>query len=174
MKKFLSLAATAALLFLTACASIQKSPSPQLAAGQSWAVLPFANHTETPYAAERVQAIAGTLLRTHGVTRLQDYPLAKADDLPGDRVSVPLDTALEWARQHHVRYGLTGSVNEWRYKVGMDGEPVVGLTLQLWDLETGQVIWSAVGSKSGWSRDALNAVGQDVLSRMLDSLRIGR
>ena len=56
-----------------------------------------------------------------------------------------------------------GSVEEWRYKVGVDGEPAVGITLQLIDLPSGAVIWTASGSKTGWSREGLTATAQKLL-----------
>ena len=42
--------------------------------------------------------------------------------------------ALDWARERQARYALTGAVDEWRYKVGVDGEPAAGVTLQIIDV----------------------------------------
>src|SRR5690606_10564968 len=80
--------------------------------------------------------------------------------------------ALEWAQNSGARYALTGSVQEWRYKVGLDGEPVVGLTLNLIDLSDASVVWSATGSRSGWSRSSLAGVGQTLIKDMLDSISV--
>jgi hypothetical protein len=63
-----------------------------------------------------------------------------------------------------------GSVQEWRYKVGIDGEPAVGVTMKVLDLSTGQIVWSVSGAKSGWSRQALSAVAQSLLTEMFDGL----
>jgi hypothetical protein len=72
-----------------------------------------------------------------------------------------------------VIYALTGAVDEWRYKVGIDGEPAVGLTLQIINLTDGdRVVWSAAGSKSGWSREALSAVAQKLIKDMLSGAPI--
>ena len=79
---------------------------------------------------------------------------------------VTLEKALAWARGNGLRYGLTGSVDEWRYKVGVDGEPAVGVSLQLLDITTGAVVWTATGSKSGWSREALSAVAHKLLDEL--------
>jgi hypothetical protein len=79
------------------------------------------------------------------------------------------EEAQKWAREQGIRYGLTGVVQEWRYKVGIDGEPAVGVTLQVLDLSTGQIIWSASGAKSGWSREALSAVAHKLLYQLLDT-----
>jgi hypothetical protein len=65
-----------------------------------------------------------------------------------------------------MRYAVTGTVDEWRYKVGVDGEPAVGFTLQVLDVPTGRVLWSAAGGRTGWSREALSAVAHQLLTRL--------
>jgi len=80
--------------------------------------------------------------------------------------------ALKWAREQGIRYALTGAVDEWRYKVGVDGEPAVGLALRIVDVQSGQVVWSSVGAKSGWSRDSLAGVAQKLMRAMFASARI--
>ena len=120
----------------------------------------------------RVEAIAESLLRTEqGFTQLKRYPASLNPESlfePAERESV--SNGLEWARNEHMRYALTGTVSEWRYKVGVDGEPVVGVALQLIDVNTGQVVWSAAGSRTGWSRSAVSGVAQKLLRRLLTPL----
>ncbi len=81
--------------------------------------------------------------------------------------------ALEWARGERARYALTGAVQEWRYKVGVDGEPAVGISLQLIDVASGQVVWSATGGDSGCSRASLSGTAQKLLRRLLAPLMQG-
>jgi polysaccharide biosynthesis protein PelC len=64
-----------------------------------------------------------------------------------------------------------GAVDEWRYKVGVDGEPAVGLVFQVKDLSNGQVVYSASGGKSGWSREALSAVAQKLTVELLAGIQ---
>lgn len=117
-------------------------------------------------------ALAATVLRANG---LADVRLAPAD---GDGNAM-FDTAqrdtgerrLAWAREHHVKYVLAGAVEEWRYKVGVDGEPVAGLTFELVDVESGRVVWSAAGTRSGWSRSSLSSVANALVGRLLAPLR---
>ena len=85
-----------------------------------------------------------------------------------------MDEARKWAREQGAQYGLTGAVEEWRYKVGIDGEPAAAVTLQLLDLTTGQVVWSASGAKSGWSRDSLAGVAQKLMEELLGSISLER
>ena len=69
---------------------------------------------------------------------------------------------------------MSGSVEEWRYKVGVDGEPAVGLSYTVVDLDSGAVVYSAAGGKSGWSREALSAVAQKLARELLSGLQLGR
>jgi hypothetical protein len=110
-------------------------------------------------------------LRRKGVSQLQHYPAALSRDSlfePTERKVA--EEAQQWARAQGARYALLGSVQEWRYKAGIDGEPAVGVSLQVLDLSSGQVVWSVSGAKSGWSRQALSAVAQGLLTELLDGL----
>lgn len=164
---FRTLFAGTLLAVLSACSTVDIGPAPVLEANAQWALLPFANHTETPQAGLRAEAISENVLRANGFANLRHYPSALNNETlfePMDRKQ--LDAALEWARGENLKYALTGTVDEWRYKVGIDGEPAVGMTLQLIDVASGNVVWAASGGKSGWSREALSAVAQK-LSRQL-------
>jgi hypothetical protein len=131
-------------------------------------VLPFANHTETPLAGSRAEAIAEALLRSEGVTRVRATPASLRQDSlfePGD--AKQREAALTWAREQGARYALAGQVDEWRYKVGVDGEPAAGVALSFIDVASGDTLWSGVGGKTGWSREALSAVGQSLMRELL-------
>lgn len=157
-------------LLLSACAVLDQAPSSKpLERNAKWALLPIVNHTDVPQAGLRAEAITEALLRSLGVSNLRRYPpTLNPDSLfePAER-KVAVD-ALNWAREQGVRYAVTGAVDEWRYKVGIDGEPAVGMTLQIIDLhDDDRVVWSAVGGKSGWSREALSAVAQKLIRDLL-------
>jgi len=158
---------------LAGCSSVEVSRGPGFSAEDGLAVLPIVNYTETPDAGHRARSIAQSILYQKGFTSLQTYPQEESADLlmtaRADRLQ---QQALEWARQNGARYALTGAVQEWRYKVGLDGEPVVGLTLNLIDLSSAEVVWSATGSRSGWSRSSLSGVGQSLIKEMLDPLAV--
>lgn len=164
------------VLGMSGCSSLQTSSGRDaLPAGQKWAMLPMVNHTDVPQAGLRAEAIVHTLLLNRGFQEVLLYPAdMTADSLfePSERKVV--DKTLKWARSQGVRYVMTGSVEEWGYKVGVDGEPAVGMTLKVIDLQTDQVVWSAVGGKSGWSRAALSAVAQDLARSLLTDLTIQR
>ncbi|MEY8878758.1 MAG: penicillin-binding protein activator LpoB, partial [Leptothrix sp. (in: b-proteobacteria)] len=150
---------------------VERAPAgAPLQSGATWVLLPLANHTETPQAGRRAEAILEPLLLHRGVTRLLRAPGADGDALfdAADRKS-QLE-AQRWAIAQGARYAIGGAVDEWRYKVGVDGEPAAGVALQVIDLQSGAVVWSAVGGQSGWSREALSAVAQKLMADLLGDL----
>ncbi len=160
-----------ALSMLAGCMVIDRVRTAPLDLGARWALLPIANHTETPQAGLRAESIAETVLRGLGVTNLERYPSSLNPDTllePAERKLA--DAALGWAKGKEARYAVTGAVEEWRYKVGVDGEPAVGISLSVIDLRSGAVVYSATGGKSGWSREALSAVAQKLLRELLADL----
>ena len=44
--------------------------------------------------------------------------------------------------------------------------------LQLIELPEGKVVWSGTAGKSSWSRDAVSAVAQQVLDRLIGTMNI--
>ena len=159
---------------LTGCAVTRHGGgTTPLARDDKWALLPILNLTDSPQAGLRAEVITEALLRARGIGNLLRYPpTMNAESLldPAER-KVQID-GQKWAREQGIRYGVQGAVDEWRYKVGVDGEPAVGIALQVIDLQSGEVVWSGVGAKSGWSREALSAVAQKLIDDLLDSARL--
>lgn len=148
-------------------------PDGALEAGELWALLPLLNHTDTPQAALAAETLVEHALRLRGISRLVRYPAAMGRDglfEPAERRLV--DEAQKWAQQQGARYGVTGAVEEWRYKVGLDGEPVVGLTLRVLDLKDGRVVWTASGAQAGWARDSLAGVAARLLAGLTETLAL--
>lgn len=165
-------ASLAAVFALGACAVVDHSGA---AAGvskdDSFTVLPIVNQTETPQAGQRAASIAQSLLASSGFRQMTRYPASGDDENLFDPARPDAAAkALDWARSQKIRYALTGTVTEWRYKVGIDGEPAVGLTFDVIDVESGKVLWSAAGSRTGWSRDALSGVAQKLEKQLLAPL----
>ena len=149
---------------LGACSTIDVTSGAGLDRNMRWAVLPLANHTETPLAGQRAASIVDNVLRTRGIADIvRPPPNLGAESLFEPQDSQATEKGLAWTRTQGVRYAVTGTVSEWRYKVGVDGEPAVGLTLQVIDLSNSKVVWSASGGRSGWSREALSAVAQKLV-----------
>ena len=162
------------LLVLNGCSTLQQSGREPAPLAETWVVMPFVNNTETPFAAERAEAITAALLYARGVKRVitvPQEPSADTDLLP-DRGLKRYQQGVEWAKKNNIRFALVGTVTEWRYKVGLDGEPVAGMTLQLVDMSNDRVLWSGSSGKSGWSREAVSAVAQQVLEKLIATIEL--
>lgn len=167
LKRTLLLLAT----LLSACTTLNTSaPKVALEKEAQWALLPILNQTETPQAGLRAEALMEASLRNAGISQLQRYPARLNQETlfePAERKIA--DDAKAWASQQGLRYGVSGTVTEWRYKVGVDGEPAVGMMLQITDLKNGQVVWSGSGGKTGYSRESLSGTAQNLLNQLLSS-----
>jgi TolB-like protein len=172
MKRVIALVVLLGLL-LGGCATSSRSSAPQLESNVKWALLPMENYTETPQAGLRMEAITESILRIKGVNPLDKYPPGLTQGglfEPSDAKA--LEAGINWAKQTGARYAITGAVNEWRYKTGIDGEPAVGVTLKVIDLNKQQVVWSAAGARTGWGREAVSAVAQKLLEDLVDGLKL--
>ena len=152
----------------TACSSmqIQKSktfkPEPQ----KTIAVVPFYNYTQTPMAGYSAASLAGVILQSHGynVNTENLRPDAEAElEENGKKRSVLTNTL----REKGYDYMLSGEVTEWRYKTGIDAEPVAGLTVHLEDLHSGKTLYSAAGSKTSLGSGSLSQTAQKILEEIL-------
>lgn len=163
-------------LLLNACATLQTQVSHPVTLPASTPIVvgPIANHSDTPLANRRVESILVGLLQTRGFRKATAFPRIQSCDklLYCPDEAIANDKLIAWARHHHVPYILTGSVNEWRYKVGLDGEPAAGVSLTLVHVKSHRVEWSGVGSIIGGSRSGLEEVGQKLLSTLLGSYRV--
>jgi TolB-like protein len=159
-------------VLLAGCSTIHTSGnSYKVQKGEKWIILPIANHSMTPQAGLSAESILEPILRRHGVASIAHYPTGLNNDTLFEPTgSKDVEEATRWALQHNITYGITGAVEEWHYKAGIDGEPAVGITLQVIDLKNKQVLWSAAGSDSGWSRSTVGAVAQKLMSGLIDQL----
>ena len=149
----------AVALGTTACSSLPFSAgtrsstntmSVTLGVADKVALLPVANFTDVPQAGLRVEALLEPALRQLGLRQLVLYPSTLNPETlfePGERKAQA--EAEKWARTQGMRYVVTAAVNEWRYKVGVDGEPAVGLMVQVKDLSNDQVVYSIAGGRTG-------------------------
>jgi polysaccharide biosynthesis protein PelC len=167
------IAAAALALMISACGTVhQTAAAPALTHGDKVAVVSIANYTETPDAGHSAESIAANALRAGGIADVRVAPVEPARNALFDTTQrVDSDKALEWARTQSAKYVLTGAVEEWRYKTGVDGEPVVGVTFELIDVSNGAIVWSATGTRTGWSRSGLSSVATTLIAKVLSPLQ---
>ena len=152
---------------LSACQTITSSDRVIVSADEPWAILPIANLSTTPLAGGRASALVEAHLRSRGVRNLQVYQapedqsvLALLDD------AGQLDDAKNWAREQGFRYGITGDVQEWSYKNGLDNEPSVGMSLKFIDLHSGEVMWIANATRTGWGYSNLSSTANKTIDEL--------
>ena len=159
------------LLIVAGCSTQTAQQSVNVDRGDLWLLLPITNFDQAPQAGERAERILASHLRIHGISQLIEYP-AEGDSgqfpMLDDRVRY--QKAQQWAQQQTARYWITGSVSEWRYKNGLDGEPAVGITLRLIDANSQAVIWTATGAKTGWGQQSVAHVANELIQELTESL----
>ncbi|MGN1281352.1 MAG: hypothetical protein ACI4UM_05555 [Succinivibrio sp.] len=161
-----------ALSLLCSCSSYRGNDSMIASKSAVFALIPFANHSNTPMASENVQAIVSSELKAKDINTLCYSAQTEAEDLKSllddefDRKQ-----AVKWLDGVEYSYVITGSVDEWNYKAGLDGEPVVGITIEIRD-KAGRTVYQKTGTRSGFGRESLNYAGQKVVSNILDDIKL--
>ena len=78
--------------------------------------------------------------------------------------------AIEAAQQQGADYLVTGTVEEWRYKRGLEGEPAVGVTLELRTADGQTIVWSGTSARTGWGRESLSVAGHKVIDELTEAM----
>ncbi|SMP08373.1 hypothetical protein SAMN06265339_0616 [Desulfurobacterium pacificum] len=133
---------------LSGCATLINQTKRQDFKGFHCAVVPFTNYSETPLAGSRVAAIL------YGVLKSKGYNVDLVNGAEkGDLI------------KEGYRCVISGYVNEWRYKVGIDGEPAVSVTYVVKDLKTGKKLASGSLSATEWGNKSLGLMTQELFDK---------
>ena len=161
MKKFFAL-----LLFtilLIGCSSVVNTEKANLdLKNKTIVILPFENYTETPLAGLRIASIAYGVLNSKGYNA-KNFTINNEKDYKEEEIK----ETISKLKEENYDYAITGTVNEFRYKTGIDGEPAVSITLKVYDIKNDKVIYTAVGSKTGWAHESLTTVAQKILNKIV-------
>ena len=155
-----------ATLLAAGCATVSNIQTTELAKGAPMSVLPLRNNTETPMAGLRAGSIVEGVLRARGFNIVGSVPQGK-EEPSADNIAKLTDQA----RKAGARYVVSGDVNEWRYKTGIDGEPAVSLSISVVSLENGAVAWSGVGAKSGWGHESIGTLAQELVNGLINKIK---
>ena len=158
------------VLLIAGCSSFTGKSSPTLSRSAQWGVVPLVNYSQTPQAGERSEQILLSVLSSHGL-QPRVYPTSTQGEQALMDDNERLTGALEWAREQKLDYVVAGSVEEWQYKNGLDGEPAVGISLRVLEANSGRVLWSKSGARAGWSRESLAGNAQTVIDKLVGALR---
>jgi len=135
-------------VLLSGCATVITSTKPVTnMKNRVCAIVPFENLTETPLAGKRVAAIA------YGVLRSKGYKVVLFEKKPSPQELEKFPCVIE------------GFVNEWRYKVGIDGEPAVSVTYVVKDTIAHKNVSSGTLSATEWGNKSLGVLTQELFER---------
>lgn len=155
-------------LTLSACSHMTGSSKPEVEKQSKWLVLPFVNRTETAQAGLRASAIMQASLYGFEVSDVDSFPVTESEgllfDAGGSKQKKEID---DWVARSGGQYQVSGVVHEWRYKSGVDGEPAVGIMIQIKRLSDGQVVYAATAAKTGWARESLSETAQEIIEQLL-------
>ena len=138
------------------------------------AVLPLMNLTSYPHAGR----IVGDLLTTE-LYALTDFLLMERTEMleklkkDEEDLDVVMEkaVALRVGKQLGVDTVIFGSVTEYRYKRGLDEDPVVGISVRMLDVNTGKIIWAGSQSETGgcfwFCEDSLSRLTQKVCNALV-------
>ncbi len=167
------IAAAAVLALLSSCSTINSRRAGGFSyCNGTWGIATFTNNTDVPQAGTRATSITAGVLRSKGIVNIAMLQANKTCNelIVCPNMSIPMNEVRRFGQEHHIRYMMVGAVNEWQYKVGLDGEPVSSVSLQVIDTERNQIVWTSVGSRIGSSHSGLSTTAQDLINTMLKSL----
>ncbi|MFT4901310.1 MAG: hypothetical protein ACI81V_000580 [Lentimonas sp.] len=132
-------------------------------------ILPkFENATEDEYASVAMTQITASALLAHG------YELYQTEDfktrLQTSQAPEPLGSYKLMADEVGAQYVLLGVVHEYRYKTDLDGDPAVGVTLRMVEIDTGRTVWQGTSSNVGFINSSLTAAGQKVARKIVANM----
>jgi len=128
-------------------------------------VYPFANLTQTPMAGYRVASILEGVLKSKGYHikgslwdfEEKDYSIEDIKDL------------LQNAKADYI---ITGYVNEYRYKTGIDGEPAVSFTIKVFSTKAHKYIYTATYSGVGDTYSSVGVLTQEGLKKIIKNIEV--
>lgn len=165
MRKYLALPLLLLIgLIIVNCSSVDVARKGNVKKSAKIIVLPFENNTETPFAGIRAAKITEGVLSAHGFNVAHNMYKQK------EYTAEDIKEMMMRAKEEGYRYVVTGSVNEWRYKTGIDGEPAVSITLTVIDLATEAPVFSGVASESGLGYSSIGVLAQKLIDDMVSSI----
>ncbi len=163
------------LILITAllggCSTYYNQQSLSIDQGQIVALMPVTNYSQTPLAGEKAETLIRSLWSQEKDSNLLVYPAQQEDQkLPLLFDNKRFKAAESWLQQQNADYYLTGTVNEWHYKAGLDAEPAVGITLSLYSYKDKKVVWSGTAARAGWSRESVTSTAHKVIDELLEGV----
>jgi hypothetical protein len=154
------------LWLLTSCSSMINRQNLELPLDKKYAIASFWNYTETPMAGLRASTIVEAVLAKKGL--YLNSLIEGAEEIENLKSKKAFfKSKKEEARLLGAEYLIMGNVQEWRYKTGIDGEPVVSFSISVIDLKMDKVVFNGVGAKSAWGHKSIGVVAQEIAQELI-------
>ncbi len=153
------------VLIATGCSSIVNKKNIILPLDKKYAISSFWNYTETPMAGLRAATIMESVLAQKNIhiTSL----IGGGDELTlSSTKSSFLEKKRAKAKALGADYLIIGNVQEWRYKTGIDGEPVVSYGIKIINLKDNSTVFNGLGAKSAWGHKSISIVAQEIAKEL--------
>jgi hypothetical protein len=171
LRKLAGAVLAVAVIGLGGCAATVSEMSPPLDHRKPFYVMPFTNQSNMPMAQSQVEEIMASALSARGLS-VKVYPKSQVNDIQASlEPEKRFEAAQTWVSQQPEGYLIQGSVHEWQYKFGLDGEPAVGFTMTVNDMNQVE-LWRASTSRSGWGRESISRIGIKAAEDMADQLTL--
>lgn len=157
------------LILLAGCSVIQSQEGSPVPLDSHFAVIPLVNLSQTPQAGDQAAGVLAAILRAKGSENVSRHLPEKQNPLDYD-TKERQRSALSAARRDGADYIFTGTVEEWRYKSGLDGEPAVGMTLEIRRATDDEVVWSGTSARTGWGRESVSVAAHKVLDKLTGAM----
>lgn len=155
-------------LILAGCASFKNTVLlNNLDKNEKICVLTFINNSETPSAGIKVKNIIENEL----YSRKLNVVFLNSDSDTDSLTEQEINSKIDELTKQGIRYIVFGYVNEWRYKSGIDFEPAVGITVNLYDSNSKKVIWSASGAKTSSSYSSTSITASKLVKKLFKTLK---
>jgi len=165
IKKLRVLGLAFLIFFVTACSSLINKQEVKLPLDKKYAIASFWNYTETPMAGLRASSIVESVLAKKGL--FLSSLIEGSEEIENSKSKKDFLRAKKAeAKSLGVTYLIVGNVQEWRYKTGIDGEPVVSFSINVVDLQRDRVVFSGVGAKSAWGHKSIGVVAQEIAQEL--------
>jgi TolB-like protein len=131
-----------------------------------YAISSFWNYTETPMAGMRASSIVEGVISKKNINTIS--LIGGSDEIENSSSKeLFIQNKKSKASAMGASYLIIGSVQEWRYKTGIDGEPVVSYTIKVIDLNSNETVFSGVGAKSGWGHKSIGVIAQEIAQKLI-------
>jgi hypothetical protein len=128
---------------------------------KSVTVVPFVNFTQTPMAGYKVAGILEGVLKSKGYQiRYSLFSFPQKD--------YTINEIKQLIKRVPTPYVITGYVNEYRYKTGIDGEPAVSVTIKVYSKPLRRYIYTSSFSIVGDTYSSLGVITQKGFNKILD------